>query len=168
MYEKFVGVDNGVSGTIAILNRDGSVECFTPVKTVSELSYTKDAKHITRIKVDWLLALFAELTPGETRIGIERPMINPRRFVATVSAIRAFEALAIVLDLKGLPRGEVIDSKVWQKALLPKGVSGDDLKTASADIGKKLHPELSDVIDKHGDADGLLIAEYMRRTSVGA
>jgi len=55
---------------------------------------------------------------------------------------------------------EYIDSKEWQKVLLPKGIKGsDELKKASLDIGKRMFPTLK--IKK--DADGLLIAEYLRR-----
>ena len=55
---------------------------------------------------------------------------------------------------------EYIDSKEWQKILLPKGLKGsDELKKASLDVGKRMFPELN--LKK--DADGLLIAEFLRR-----
>jgi hypothetical protein len=86
-------------------------------------------------------------------------MVNSTRFNATLSAIRALEATLIALEQAQWPY-EYIDSKEWQKELLPKGLKGsDELKNASLDIGKRLFPELN--IKK--DADGLLIAEYLRR-----
>ena len=49
---------------------------------------------------------------------IERPMVNPKRFEATVSALRALEATLIVLESLNIGK-EYCDSKGWQKALLP-------------------------------------------------
>jgi len=47
---------------------------------------------------------------------------------------------------------------------LPKGVQGaPELKKASMDIGLRLFPDQANVINKHKDADGLLIAEWSRR-----
>jgi len=48
--------------------------------------------------------------------------------------------------------------------MLPHGVKGPaELKKASADIGKRLFPGQTEAIDKHKDADGLLMAEWARR-----
>lgn len=165
MIEKYVGVDNGVTGSLAIVSHDGSVDVFTPMCTVKEQDYTKAKKNVSRVKVEWLELLLSGLEPGKVRIGVERPMVNPTRFQASLSAIRAYEALLIVLERLRLPR-EMLDSRAWQSALLPHGVSGsDELKAASRQMGLRLHPELAAVIEKHGDADGLLIAEYLRRQS---
>ena len=55
-------------------------------------------------------------------------------------------------------------NKEWQKTMLPQGLKGSDqLKKASMDVGKRLFPCLSAIIDKHKDADGLLMAEHFRR-----
>jgi hypothetical protein len=74
--------------------------------------------------------------------------------------VRALEATLIALEEMEWPYS-YIDSKEWQKVMLPSGLKGSDLlKKASLDVGKRLFPTLN--IKK--DADGLLIAEYMRRT----
>ena len=41
-----------------------------------------------------------------------------------------------------------IDSKEWQKELLPSGCKGEELKTASRDIGCRLFPKYKDLIIK--------------------
>jgi hypothetical protein len=88
-------------------------------------------------------------------------MVNPQRFKASTSALRALEATIIVLEELRLPF-QYIDSKEWQKEMLPKGIKGSsELKKASLDIGNRLFPQFKDV--KHGDRDGLLMAEYCRR-----
>jgi hypothetical protein len=58
-----------------------------------------------------------------------------------------------------------IDSKEWQKEMLPKGVKGsDELKKLSLDIGNRLFPQFRDF--KHPDRDSLLICEYARRKNL--
>jgi hypothetical protein len=85
-------------------------------------------------------------------------MVNPGRFFASMSAMRALESTLIVLELHNIPF-VYLDSKEWQQVLLPKSLKKDDLKKASLDIGKRLFPKLP----LKGDADGILIAEYLKR-----
>lgn len=156
--KSFIGIDNGVSGTIAILSEESFV-CATPVK--KEQNYTKKKDNISRVEVIQLHNLLSAYT--DPIILIERPMVNPKMFKATLSAVRALEATLNVIELLELPY-QYIDSKEWQKALLPEGVKGrPELKKASVDIGCRLFPQHREIIEKHGDADGLLIAEYCRR-----
>lgn len=163
----YIGIDNGVTGTIGALfdkSLGGDAKfCVMPVKT--EQSYTKKKQSITRIdhiKLYNNLYYYKEFNP---MILIERPMVNPGRFKATVSALRALEVTIVVIENLGL-RYQYIDSKEWQKVMLPKGIKGTpELKKASLDIGCRLFPQHTELIKKHKDADGLLIAEYSRRAS---
>lgn len=161
----YIGIDNGVTGTIGWVGENlapGMIE--TPVK--SEQSYTKEKKNITRVDhpalVQWLKEVVSNLDPQDVMVVIERPMINPMRFQASVSAARSLEATLIAIESLGLPR-MYVDSRQWQKALLPHGCKGPELKSASADIGCRLFPALEKIIGKHKDADALLIAEWARR-----
>ena len=154
----YIGIDNGVSGTIGIISPDGVVFESTPVK--SEQNYTKKKGNITRVDVVELYRLLDGY--DSVMCLIERPMVNPGRFKATLSAIRSLEATLNVLEMLQYPY-QYIDSKEWQRELLPKGVKGEELKTSSRDIGTRLFPSFRDVIHKHKDADGLLIAEYAKR-----
>jgi hypothetical protein len=161
MSKTYFGIDNGVTGTIAILKPNETIFVKTPVK--EQLSYTKVKKNITRIDVPALTKLLFEALPDDPQEGcfalIERPMVMPGRFVATTSALRACEATLIVIESLKIPY-QYIDSKEWQKALLPSGLRGPALKKASKEIGKRLFPSIE---LKHEDCDGLLIAEYARR-----
>ena len=162
----YIGIDNGVTGTIACMGEGVNADMIeTPVK--SEQSYTKEKKNITRIDypevVKWLKEVISHLdSPSEALVVIERPMINPMRFQASVSAARSLEATIIAIESLGIPR-MYVDSRQWQKALLPHGCKGPELKHASADIGCRLFPNLEMIISKHKDADALLIAEWARR-----
>lgn len=162
----YVGFDNGVtSNGIGVVHSTGTHQLYKlPIK--KEASYTKEEKFINRIDYPALVKLFENIVgtfpEGEAvLVGLERPMVNSRRFNASLSAIRALEATLIAVEQLGFNK-RYIDSKEWQSVLLP-GVKGtDELKKASLALGKELFPTLN--IKK--DADGLLIAEYLKRTGV--
>ncbi len=165
----FCGCDNGTTGTIACVGEGDTRFIETPI--IKEQSYTKAKKIISRIDhlslKQWFLDIMGTTyTPSDLVVAIERPMINPLRFQASVSAARSLEATLCVIEDLGIPHFYV-DSRAWQSKLLPKGVQGaPELKKASMDIGLRLFPEHEQVIKKHKDADGLLIAEWARRESL--
>lgn len=158
----YIGIDNGVTGSIGIINEDKTLITFTETPVFKEQDYTKKKKRINRLDVETFTTIMEEhgVWEEQVTIGIERPMINSRRFQASVSAARCLEATLVVL--RGLPH-MFFDSGEWQKALLPKKLKGRQLKIASREIGCRLFPDFKEEITSHGDADGLLIAEYMRR-----
>lgn len=165
MSKTFIGIDNGVSGSIGIIHGDDYMFFATPVK--SEQNYTKTKAEIRRIDVVKLDDLFQKyvlsINDSSNIVAmLERPMVNPGRFKATTSALRSLEAVLIYLESQKIGLSYV-DSKEWQKALLPAGLQKEDLKKASLDIGKRMFPHYSDQFDKQKDADGMLIAEYCRR-----
>lgn len=157
----FLGIDNGISGTVGVIGE--KLDFFkTPTKSV--LKYTKKKANITRIDIpkfrEKLLEIIEGVEISDIIVGLERPMVNPTRFNASSSALRAWEATLILMEELGLPF-IYIDSKEWQKALIPIGVKGSaDLKKASRQVGDRMFPSFKDV--KHGDRDGILIAEYLR------
>jgi len=165
----YVGIDNGVSGSIGIVGI-GREPLMLHIPVKKELSYTKAKRFLTR--VDWKLLrdLFwqnlIKIKDGEVRDVRARnrlALVNPTRFQATSSALRALEATLIVLEAQQFPV-QYVDSREWQRIMLPSGLKGaGELKKASADVGRRMFPNLRAVIDKQGDADGLLMAEWARR-----
>jgi hypothetical protein len=152
----FVGIDNGVTGAITILSESGGVlmHIKTPVKNC--LNYTKKKAFHNRVNFKSLYDILQSFRQNSFCI-IERPMIMPMRWKASVSAIRCLEATEIVLEELQIPY-QFIDSKEWQKALLPSGLAKEQLKKAADDVGRRLFPKLMIV-----NSDSLLIAEYCRR-----
>lgn len=162
MSKIWVGLDNGVSGSVGIVGNDiEPVFVKTPVK--KEQDYTKMKKIVKRLDYSAFMELFSKYNKNDVCVLLERPLVNSQRFTASTSALRCHEAELIMLEIMGV-RHMFIDSKEWQKVLLPKGCSGEDLKKASLDIGNRLFPQFEDV--KHPDRDGLLIAEYARRKNL--
>lgn len=161
----FFGIDNGVTGSVGALVRgEGEAEdIFMSVPHRSEQSYTKKKQQVGRIDWQALTDFLRDASEGRRAFCmIERPMIAPVRFKASISGARALEAVQICCEMVGVSI-QFVDSREWQKVLLPSGLKGEDLKDASTEIGCRLFPLLTEKIVKHKDADGLLIAEYCRR-----
>lgn len=167
----YIGIDNGVSGTIGVVGETrseskSSIYFKMPIKRV--LDYTKKEKWVNRIDFVSLLLFLknTNIKKHDCRAFIERPMVNPMMFNASLSAVRALETTLVVLEELSISY-EFIDSKEWQKVMLPELANKDrgdrhaQLKKMSLAIGKRLFPN----IDFKGfeDADGILIAEYCRK-----
>lgn len=161
MAKIFIGIDNGTTGTIGVVGDNIQPQFYkTPVK--KEQDYTKAKKLVTRLDCEQFVSILNQYNKNDIFVACERPMINPTRWTASMTAIRCLEAQLIILEMLGIPY-QFIDSKEWQKTMLPKGIKGsDEQKSASKDIGNRLFPLFADF--KHPDRDGLLIAEYIRRT----
>lgn len=165
----FLGIDNGVSGSIGGVYRGNTTftNRFIRTPTFVQQNYTKKKNNITRIDTLELDRILDEWI-GDIGIEsvfamVERPMINPTRFNASISASRALEATLVVLEDFKLAF-IYVDSKEWQKKLLPKGIQGTtELKRASLDIGTRMFPGFAEEFKKQKDADGMLIAEHCRR-----
>lgn len=164
MSKTYIGIDNGASGSIGVIGYNGTTFGAIPAKR--EQSYTKKKQEITRICAAGLRRILVEYSICPVFAIIERPFINPQMFRASVSAARALESVLVVLEEMNIPY-QYIDSKEWQKSLLPSGIKGTtELKKASSDIGIRMFPDWADAIRRHGDADGILIAEYARRAGL--
>lgn len=156
----YIGIDNGVTGTIGIILGNDSVFVETPV--FKQQNYTKKKANISRIDVVALKKILEPYQKLEVMVLLERPMVNPKMLMASFSAVRALEATLGVIELLGYSY-DYIDSKEWQKALLPKGSKGPQLKEDSVSIACRLFSKHTDTIVHHKDGDGILIAEYCRR-----
>lgn len=157
MSKTYIGIDNGVTGTYTILSEQEKAFGKIPVK--KEQDYTKAKKMITRLDYGTLKAILEPYKGAEVLVVMERPMVNPTRFLATAVALRCHEAELILIEELGLPL-RYIDSKEWQREILPRGTEKDELKSMSLQIGNRLYPIFNDV--NHSDRDSLLIAEYAR------
>lgn len=163
MSKIYIGLDNGTTGTIGIVGDGIQPQLHhTPVK--KEQDYTKAKKNVTRLDCMAFKEIIDQFNHNDIFVVCERPMINPTRWTASMTAIRCWEAQLIMLEVLGIPH-QFVDSKEWQRVMLPKGIKGsNEQKSASKDIGKRLFPQFADF--KHTDMDGLLIAEYARRNKL--
>lgn len=160
MSKRYIGIDNGVTGTIAIVNDKGCL-LWTRTPTFRQISHKKTKSYITRIDTPKLEAALKAVVPaGEQNcmVVMEQPYANGLHFHTSISAARSFEATLIVIERLKYPH-MCVPSSDWQKVMLPKGARGSELKVIAADIATKLFPK----VDTYGDADALLMAEWARR-----
>lgn len=173
-----IGIDNGVSAPIAILVPNERPVYFK-IPTCKEPSYAKKRQEITRIDRK---ALIEKLRPyvGRAFALIEYPMTNNRRFQASLSNHRSWEAVKIVLEDLGIGFANITPGE-WQKHFLSKKLRKEaDKKVAAVGKAIEIWPFLEEEImdmgkgskkggtDKKtdtriGDADGLLIALYAKK-----
>ena len=167
-FKTVIFIDNGNTGSMGWYGEAGAGFCLVPVK--SRLSHHVRPHKIKAVDGCALSRIISDIIKqaGHGVEGVivcrERPMINPRRWKASLSASRADEAETIVLEAAGVPF-IYVDSKTWQHGTLPssgaKGVTSSTLKAESMAEGLRLFPEFSALIKKHKDADGILGARVM-------
>lgn len=165
MNKIYCGVDNGTSGAVGIVSDNSDTYGWFPTPTKIELSYTKAKQNISRIDFPKFLELFKEKILSynvPVRVFLERPLVNPGQLKTTMSAMRSLEATLIVLEELKIPFS-YLDSKSWQKDMLPSGLKGKELKEASRQIGRRLFPTLD---FGKSDCDAILIAEYVRKNKL--
>ena len=162
--EARIGMDNGVSGAIGIITKDDTFfymakdYCTGPIQ-----DWTKKKKNRNRCDPIKLRNILRPFDHPNTKIQMERPMINGARFNATISAVCFAEVVWVVATKVMKLNLQIIDSKLWQNELLPSGIKGSvELKKASLQVGTRMFPRFEVEIKKQKDADGLLIAEYCR------
>ena len=165
-------IDNGTTGTIGAVSEKGKALLFEEMPIVKQQDYTKAKKNVSRIDGSKLTTMLRDLATehegDEEAIYayLERPMINPTRFTASICAVRALEATMTVLESLCIGY-QFVDSKEWQRGLLPssgkKGTDSATLKKESHDIGIRMFPQYKELVDKHKDADGILGAYALNR-----
>ena len=117
MKKVFIGIDNGVTGSMGVITENSYN--FLKIPVIKELSYTKVKQYITRLNfLEFDKILKDYIFIDNTIILIERPMVNPTRYKATLSAIRCLEATLIAIELNKISY-MYINSSQWQKELLP-------------------------------------------------
>jgi hypothetical protein len=164
----YCGVDNGSSGSIAILT-PGAPPFWAATPTKRCRNYQKTEKHLNRVDAEELFDILHDrvYVPAKEQglkalVLLERPYCNPAGFNASMLAARALDATLVVLDLLQLDY-RFVDSKEWQSVMLPKGIIGrDELKKASYDVGKKRFPATK----FKKDADSLLMAQWAQEAKL--
>jgi hypothetical protein len=164
----YIGIDNGVTGSLAFIGETPESILFTPTFTIKQQNYTKRKQNINRIDFiklrAWISCCIGLVSRKENiRVFMERPFTFPGKMMATFSALRCLESTLVIIEDAELSY-EYVDSRRWQRIMLPVGIKGSkELKIASLNVGLRLFPSFTNEIKNHGDADSLLIAEWARR-----
>ena len=149
-----IAIDNGVTGSIAMIGPDGVY--FDEIPTMEQLM-GKAGKVVRRIDHK---RLSGWLEVREPYAYVERPFTGGPMFInVSVLSARAHEAVSIVLEQLGIGY-ETVDSKPWQASMLGAIKGSPALKKASMLRGMQMFPAHAKAIRDHGDADSLLMAQY--------
>lgn len=141
---KFIGIDPGQSGGIAVLSATGVVEFVTKMPK-------------TDAEIDAVFSRFGGVVACEAVI--EHVWSSPQMGVASAFKFgRGYGALCMALAGNRIPFKEVTP-QVWQKYMNCR--TGGD-KSITKELAQQLFPTLKVT---HAIADSLLIAEYARRVS---
>ena len=151
----YIGIDNGISGTVGILD-DADKVVFFKTPTIKSEHYAKSRDLLTRIDRKKLQKLLEPHLPALALI--EAPFTNPGMFQATLSNHRSHAEISGVLEDLGITF-ETVLPRAWQPAVLGNVSGRELLKEASLKKAKELFPNL---VIKTPDADGLTIAVYLK------
>jgi len=161
---KILGLDNGTTGSLSVYDTNLNIMALHTLPVKKELDYTKKAKHITRIDYPGMCDLLNRIKAGTNDIHcyMEKPFMAGAMFMQTsINAFRCFESELIALEESEVGY-TVINSKDWQKQVLPKGIKGrKELKKAALDIAKRLYPYLSEKLNIE-NADSVLISHHFK------
>ena len=156
-FRYIIAIDNGITGTISVIDTVKGTSAFVKTPIYKTLSYTKKVSNIHRIK--WQ-DLYDNLPKTDAYVFLERPLVNSKMFSSTQSALRSLEATLIVIEMLNLPY-EYVDSKSWQKEYLSSALIGkEQMKKGSKEVAIELYPNHRNLIEKHGDGDSLLMATW--------
>jgi hypothetical protein len=152
-----LGVDPGLTGALALLDGDGSIELLADLPIIRDKSLAwVDGGELQTIVRD-------ALRGRPCRAIVERVSAMPRQGVASSFAFGVgFGSMLGVLQAQHLPI-ELVTPAVWKRAL---GLTSD--KRASLDRARLLFPTADLRLAKHdGRAEALLIAHHVmtRRTA---
>lgn len=172
------GLDNGATGTVCSIIPQMKYLNFIQTPSIISVDYPKDIQYINRVDIDnltkWMKKSIKKAEkfykqPIKSIVIMQRPMVNPQRFKQSGNALRAFEATIIMLENLKIEY-IIIDSKKWQHYFFGKNTLMLDLKAQSMKKGLQILNNykirakdkkiMSDVIKKHGDADGMLICQF--------
>lgn len=156
----FIGVDPGLTGAIAYLKEDGTVN--GPIIDMPIIKIKKRHDFLVANVVGCFLG--ADGAIANVMVGIEALHAMPNRMcngVGNFSLGRSSGMFEGILTALRIPF-QKIPPKRWQKLLLD-GMPHE--KGSSVVVAKRLFPDVDLSLKKHhGRADALLIAEYLRRT----
>lgn len=168
---RFIGVDPGLKGAIAIIDENGY---WIQIQDTPTITFQKGKKNKTEYNIGEIkrvLFNFIDISSDKTTVFVEKMQSMPPgiRVQASFSlgyCQGLFEGILTALEIPY----QLVISKHWQKHFQitkPKG----DKKTQSFQIASRLFPTATLTGPKGGVKDGrsdaLLIAEYGRQVSMG-
>ena len=152
-----IGIDPGLGGAVAVLNRHGSILRLEDTPTF-QLSGKReyDVRGMADILRDYT---------EEAHAFIERQVALPRENISAAFKLGVGYGVWLgILGALGIPH-TAVSPQVWQRDMY-HGAVGEG-KDRSLLVASRLWPDLKIPRTRHDRADALLIAEYARRVLLG-
>ena len=154
MYRKWIGIDPGLQGAVAVLP---DLTLFdTPTITVKGRRL-----HLPILMADFL----SQYSGSNCLVAIEKVHSMPKQGVASTFSLGEgfglWEGMTAAFDMAT----ELITANKWKRNMLGTNAHEKDYARL---IAIQLFPEIADQLSlkkHHGRADALLLAEYLRRTT---
>jgi hypothetical protein len=162
MSKSYIGIDNGVSGALALLTSEGAIETLA-----MPLQKTRKGNEIDVVEV-WRKMKIWTFEYHDVTVVIEEPGGSTSAKAAT-SMAGAFHSIRAIMMILGLPLIRITPPQ-WQKPFL-KCKTGDT-KPVALQMAKSLYPSLdlraSDKcrVPDSGIVDALLIATWAKRNNL--
>lgn len=154
-----IAIDNGTTGSIAIIGPDGVFFEAIPTKEQLMGKAGRIIKRIDTLQLFMMIERRIDMTKPNHAY-VERPFTGSAMMInTTVLSARAHEAVSITLEDLDLGY-ETVDSKPWQTSMLGDIKGSANLKKASMLRGMQMFPAHAAAIRSHGDADSLLMGSY--------
>lgn len=177
----YIGIDNGVSGSIAVVDSRGRLLLYAPTPVEMRQDYPKAKDMGNRVIPHALREMLAPYAENSTTV-VERPVTNPMSGWKSIkSTLYCHEATRVIMEELGM-RYQYVSSGDWQRPMLPNlksvprakaGLSKEEKKAHKARItdvkkqtkvqsletGRRLFPGQKFKID----ADAALMAEWARK-----
>lgn len=165
---RWIGIDPGLDGAIAVLDDDGSEPDVGRMPTVPAANGKGRDYDIARIR-DWLSEA-GEARPCRVVIERQQAMVRAGIKQGTVSSFQTGRGFGL---LEGLCAGlglshELVHPRIWQAEMF-RGQKVKDTKSASLLLAHRLFPAVRLLpgerarVEHHGMSDALLIAAYAMR-----
>jgi hypothetical protein len=162
MNKLYLGIDNGISGALALIDSDSKVAWTMPMPIEKR---GKTSEVAVRCLYDELQGLSLD---NNVTVVYEGPAKHSKGVLALTSTHECFGCVRTVLALLGLRTHIITQPRTWQKEFW-NSVAGYDTKAESVRMAKMLWPEQDFLrtpkckTPDNGITDALLIAEYGRR-----
>ena len=164
-----IGIDNGISGALAAIYPDGTVEVVDmPVISVGKANRIDALAVYTWIKVAAAESGAPAFVTFEQ--GQKNPLFGTKGNYSNGYSCGVVETLIQFAARDGFVTYQCVNPRTWQKDMFKdlRGVGDGDTKGASIEVCRRLFPQLSLVpprcrLPHDGWADAICMAEYGRR-----
>lgn len=159
----FIGIDNGVSGALAVIHSDGSMEAFC-----MPLQRTRKGIEVDVIQVKEILRAWRNKHGDDMTVVIEEPGGSKSAKAAT-SMAGAFHAVRAVVELMRFKLVRVTPA-AWQKKVL--NCKAGDTKPVALQLAKSLWPQFDFratdrcKVQHDGKIDAMLLARFAQQNNL--